>query len=101
MATTAPFDIGTLITSTPGVYGGRPCLAGTRFPVLQIAAYVRNGWSPEDIMAEHPRLDEAKVYAGIAYYVANRADFHAELDVDTEVIREAYLAEAERRAPRG
>jgi uncharacterized protein (DUF433 family) len=98
MATTAPFDIGTLITSTPGVYGGRPCLAGTRFPVLQIAAYVRDGWTAAQILREHPRLDEAKVHAGITYYLANRAEFDAELDMDVDEIRRGYEEEVARRS---
>ena len=90
MATTAPFDIGTLITSTPGVYGGRPCLAGTRFPVLQIAAYARDGWTAERMLEEHPHLGEEKVHAAIAYYLANREAFHEELDVDVDEIRRRF-----------
>lgn len=97
MASTAPFDIGTLITSTPGVYGGRPCLAGTRFPVLQIAAYVRDGWTAERILEEHPRLGEEKVHAAIAYYLANREAFHKELDVDVDEIRRRFEEELSKR----
>ncbi len=90
MPSTAPFDIGTLITSTPGVYGGRPCLAGTRFPVLQVAAYVRDGWTAEQILEEYPHLGREKVHAAIAYYLANREAFHAELDVDVDEIRQRF-----------
>jgi uncharacterized protein (DUF433 family) len=93
MSSSAPFDIGTLITCTPAVYGGRPCLAGTRFPVLQIAAYVRDGWSSERILDSHPHLEEAKVHAAIAYYLANRDAFHAELDVDVDEVRRQYEEE--------
>jgi uncharacterized protein (DUF433 family) len=81
MASTAPFDIGTLITCTPGVYGGRPCLAGTRFPVLQIAAHAQSGSTPEEV-SERFTLDLDKVFAGYAYYFANKAQVDAELAED-------------------
>lgn len=97
MSSSAPFDIGTLITSTPGVYGGRPCLAGTRFPVLQIAAYVRDGWTAEQILDEHPHLGEEKVHAAIAYYLTNREAFHQELDEDVDEIRRRFEEELARR----
>ena len=93
MSSSAPFDIGTLITSTPGVYGGRPCLAGTRFPVLQIAAYVREGWTAEQITEEHRHLGEEKVHAAIAYYLANREAFHEELEADIDEIRRGFEEE--------
>lgn len=99
MSSSAPFDIGTLITSTPGVYGGRPCLAGTRFPVLQIAAYVRHGWTAEQILDEHPHLGEEKVHAAIAYYLTNREAFHQELDEDLAEAQRAW-EEQERRSGR-
>jgi uncharacterized protein (DUF433 family) len=83
MASTAPFDIGTLITCTPGVYGGRPCLAGTRFPVLQIAAHAQAGTTPFEL-SERFSLDIEKVFAGFAYYLANREALDAELAADAE-----------------
>lgn len=93
MASTAPFDIGTLITCTPGVYGGRPCLAGTRFPVLQIAAHAQAGIGPEQLALDFG-LELVKVYAGYAYYFANQQNVDAELAADTAEF-ERMAAEAQ------
>ena len=96
MASTAPFDIGTLITSTPNVYGGRPCLAGTRFPVLQIVAHVRAGTTPQEL-ADNYDLDIEKVHAGYAYYFANKNSLDAEFAEDVaEFERMAEEAKASR-----
>ena len=81
MASTAPFDIGTLITCTPGVYGGRPCLAGTRFPVSMVAACVREGIEGlTELFDAFPFLDPPAVHAAVTYYLANKAQFDRELD---------------------
>jgi uncharacterized protein (DUF433 family) len=81
MGSTAPFDIGTLITCTPIVYGGRPCLAGTRFPILQIVAHAQAGTTPTEL-AKQFSLDLGKVHAGFAYYYANKAALDAEFAED-------------------
>jgi uncharacterized protein (DUF433 family) len=87
MASITPLDIGTLVTQTPGVYGGRPCLAGTRYPIVQIAANYNAGLRAEEIAADYS-LPLPHVYAGIAYYLANKAA------VDTELAEEIYAYEA-------
>jgi len=97
MASIAPFDIGTLIESTPGVYGGQPCLAGTRYPVLQIAVHYQEGMSAEEIFDHFPDLDLPRVYAGITYYLANKAAIDAELEQEH---RDSMEALARHRAER-
>jgi uncharacterized protein (DUF433 family) len=92
MASTAPFDLGTLIEATPGVYGGRPCLAGTRMPILQIAVLTSDGVPPSEI-ARRWELDLAKVHAGIAYYLANKEAIDRELDEETRLHHEAAAAD--------
>jgi uncharacterized protein (DUF433 family) len=42
-------DIGTLITRSPGIRDGRPCVAGTGVSVLRIAGWYKMGLSPEEI----------------------------------------------------
>ena len=74
----AAVDIGSLVTMTPGVYGGRPCLEGTRFPILQLAVLHNERRSPEWI-AEQYGLPLVHIYAGVAYYLANRAAIDREL----------------------
>lgn len=71
-------EIAGLIASTPGVYGGRPCLAGTRFPVLEVAAQYNGGSTAEEIAASY-ELDLAAVYAGVAYYLLNKDEIDGEL----------------------
>jgi uncharacterized protein (DUF433 family) len=58
--------------------GGRPCLAGTRFPILQVAAEFEAGMTAEELIANYG-LDPAAACAGIAYYLANKAAVDAEL----------------------
>ncbi len=72
-------NIGTLIAQTPGVCGGRPCVAGTGVSVLRIAGWYKMGFSPEEIADQHGHLTWAQVYAALAYYHANRNEIEAEM----------------------
>ncbi len=91
---TAPteVDIGTLIERRPGVYGGRPVLKGTRFPVMQLAVMHQQGADMNEILRRLPHLDPVLVHAGLAYYLANRELVDAELAEEEEL----YRAEASR-----
>jgi uncharacterized protein (DUF433 family) len=47
--TTTTVDIGTLITQSPDIRGGRPRIAGTGVTVQRIVGWYKLGWTPEDI----------------------------------------------------
>jgi uncharacterized protein (DUF433 family) len=85
MSTSAPVDIGGLITSTPGVHGGKPCLAGTRTRVNTIAAMSMQGIDAEHILGEFPHLDLARIHAALAYYYANQERIEAELEAERQL----------------
>jgi uncharacterized protein (DUF433 family) len=74
-----PVEIGSLVSRTPGVKGGRPCIAGTGVTVKRVAGWHRLGMSPEDIAAQYGHLSLAQVHAALAYYHANRAEIDADL----------------------
>ncbi len=56
---------------TPGVCGGRPCVAGTRIRVLDVVIWSELGQSPDEIVASFPQLTLADVHAALAYYWFN------------------------------
>jgi len=87
MATTSPIDIGTLITRTPGVRGGRPCIAGTGVSVMRIAGWYKQGWIAEEI-ARRLDLTLAQVHAALAYYHANQGEIEADLADETAVFEQ-------------
>jgi uncharacterized protein (DUF433 family) len=62
MATAA--DIGTLITQSPEVCGGRPRVAGTGMSVMRIAGWHRLGCNPEEI-ARKTGLTLAQIHAAL------------------------------------
>ena len=84
-------DIGSLISRTPGVHGGRPCIAGTGVTVRRIAVLHNMGETPEEIGENFGYLSLAQVHAALAYYYANKA----EIDADLEAEEREYDAIAE------
>ena len=80
--TTATVDIGTLISRTAGLRGGRPCIAGTGVTVQRIIGWYKLGLSPEEIADELEHLTLAQVYAALAYYHVNRDEIESAITAD-------------------
>lgn len=55
------------IAINPNVCFGKPCIRGHRIWVSLILDFLASGWSIADILANYPGLEEADVYACIAY----------------------------------
>jgi len=72
-------DIGALIGQTPGVCGGRPCIAGTAVSVRRIVGWYKQGMTPEEIATEIPHLTLAQVHAALAFYHASRDQMETEI----------------------
>jgi uncharacterized protein (DUF433 family) len=77
MATGIQLD--SMLTSSPGVCGGRVRIDGTRVTVLQIATLYKRGETAEEIAENFPQATLGQVYAALAYYHANRAEIEREL----------------------
>lgn len=92
MPTQTQTDIGTLITRSPRIRGGRPILAGTGVSVQRIVGWYKLGMSPEEIVTQIPHLSLALVHAALTYYHANQAEIEAALaEEDAEEQRQAKL----------
>lgn len=70
------------IAKTPGVCGGRACIAGTRIRVLDIVAqHDHHKYTPEQIVTEvYPGLTLADVYAALAYFHDHREEIEADFE---------------------
>jgi uncharacterized protein (DUF433 family) len=75
----ATVEIGSLITRTPEIRGGRPRIAGTGVTVRRIVTWYQLGLTPEEIAREIPHLTLAQIHAALAYYHANREEIEADL----------------------
>jgi uncharacterized protein (DUF433 family) len=79
---TSTTDIGTLITRTSEIRGGRPRIAGTGVTVQRVVVWYKLGLTPEEIMAEFGHLTLAQVHAALAYYHANRDEIESAIAAD-------------------
>jgi uncharacterized protein (DUF433 family) len=91
-------EIGSLITRSPEIRGGRPRIAGTGVTVRRIAIWYKLGLAPEEIMLRLPHLTLAQVHAALAYYHANREEIDADITVEEA---EAKKLEQEHSETRG
>jgi uncharacterized protein (DUF433 family) len=81
------------ITSTPGVCGGRPCIAGSRIRVQDIYVWhERQGQSPDEIVARFPQISLADIYAALAYLWDHRDSILRDLE-EERVAVEAMKAQ--------
>jgi uncharacterized protein (DUF433 family) len=68
------------ITRTPGVCGGKACIAGHRIRVQDIyVLHERRGLSADEIVAEFPQITHADVYASLAYFWDHRDEILGEM----------------------
>jgi uncharacterized protein (DUF433 family) len=55
------------ISIDPKVCFGKPCIKGHRIWVSLILDFLASGWSISEILGNYPGLEEADIYACIAY----------------------------------
>lgn len=73
------------ITKTPGVCGGRACIAGHRIRVMDIVVWhERRGYTPDEIVDMFPGITLADVHAAMAYYFDHREEIEADLRQEAE-----------------
>jgi uncharacterized protein (DUF433 family) len=79
------------ITKTPGVCGGRACIAGHRIRVQDIVVWHEmRGYSVAQIAAElFPGITKAEVHAALAYYFDNVQEIENDFRKDEEWERRA------------
>jgi uncharacterized protein (DUF433 family) len=76
------------ITKTPGVCGGRACIAGHRIRVMDVVVWHEmRGMSPEEIVYQFPGITLADVHAALAYYFDNRTEIEADFRNDEEWVK--------------
>jgi uncharacterized protein (DUF433 family) len=61
------------------VQGGRPVIAGSRFPVSSIVRNHRRGPSVDEIIDQFPWLRSAEVYDALSYYYDHRTQLDHEI----------------------
>ncbi len=92
-------DIGTLLTQSPGICGGRLRIAGTGVSVRRIVGWYQLGQTPEEIATQIPHLSLAQVHAALTYYHANREEMDAEMaaeDAEADRLEQECLARREK-----
>jgi uncharacterized protein (DUF433 family) len=68
------------IEKTPGVCGGRACIAGHRIRVQDIVVlHEMHGMTPKEITVQYPGITLADVHAALAYYYDNQHEIADEL----------------------
>jgi len=78
MASVTSIEIGTLISKSPEVRGGRPVIAGTGMTVRGIVGMHLDGTPVEEI-ARRKYLSLAQVHAALAYYYANKKEIEDDM----------------------
>lgn len=73
------------IISQIDLCGGSPVIRGTKFPVRSVVNYVlRQGISPEELVAEFSHLTLAQVYDALSYYYDHKEAVDQDLEQNSE-----------------
>lgn len=55
------------IVVTPGIRGGKPCIAGTRITVYDVLEYLAGGMTESQILTDFPNLKQEHIRACLAF----------------------------------
>src|SRR5215831_598694 len=83
------------IARTPGVCGGKACIAGHRVRVLDIVVrHEHQGMTPDEIVSHIPTITLADVHAALAYYFDHIEEIQQEIHAER-----AFAEEFRRKNP--
>ena len=78
------------ITKTPGVCGGKACIAGHRVRVLDVVEWHEHQeMTPDEIASEVPSITLADVHAALAYYFDHIDEIREEMRVERAMVEES------------
>jgi uncharacterized protein (DUF433 family) len=84
---TSPIELDSMITRTPGICGGKPCLRGHRVGVHRVAGWWRLGLTIEEIGERLSTLTPAEIHVALAYYHLHRQEIESYLEEERAVCR--------------
>jgi len=74
------------ITKTPGVCGGKACIAGHRIRVMDIVIWHEQmGMSPDEIVQGYPTITLSDVHAALTYYFDHIEEIRADIRRNDEL----------------
>jgi uncharacterized protein (DUF433 family) len=73
------------ISKTPGICGGKACIAGHRIRVMDVVVlHELRGLTPSEIVHQYPGITIADVHGALTYYFDNLDEIRSELRQDEE-----------------
>ena len=85
-------ELDAMITRTPGVLGGKPCVRGHRIGIHRVAGWWKLGLSIEEIGERLSSLTPAEIHVALAYYHLHREEIEGFLEEERTVCRNLALA---------
>ena len=74
------------IVSRKGYCGGRPIIAGTKFPVSSVVNYIlKQGMTPEELVKEFPHLSFSQIYDALSYYYDHKEEMDKDIESSSEI----------------
>ncbi len=74
------------IVSRKGYCGGRPIIAGTKFPVSSVVNYIlKQGMTPEELVKEFPHLSLSQIYDALSYYYDHKEEMDKDIESSSEI----------------
>lgn len=65
------------ITVEPDKMGGKACIRGMRFSVVDVLDYLAGGMSPDDLLAEFPYLERGDIDAALGWAAEPERDLRS------------------------
>ncbi len=76
-----------MITRTPGLLGGKPCLRGHRIGIHRVAGWWKLGLTTEEIGERLSTLTPAEIHVALAYYHLHRQEIEGYLKEERAACR--------------
>jgi uncharacterized protein (DUF433 family) len=77
------------ITKTPGICGGKACIAGHRVRVMDIVVGHEDlGLSADELVSAYPKLTLSDIHAALAYYFDNVDEIRNDIRRNDEIVSE-------------